>query len=407
MKGFVILVVAALLFASCARPAAPAEEKKDGEGDVAGESSEAKETNASAVSMTIEAQKRAALQVRPAELTQVKEYLQVSGTIQRISNRIAHVRPIASGRLIHVSVDVGDRVEKDQVLADFDNIEAGEVLFQYQSAQSELQRLKTQLALAVQQADRNRRLAEIGAASQKELELSQAEPKSLQSNIDAQQGVINGLMAKLRRFGISPNASSASSDTSILSPLTGVITKINATSGETVGTESELFEISDLSEVWVQAEVFEKDLGRVQIGQTAVVNVDTYPGHQFSGKITYVGDILDPQTRSGKVRCVVSNDDRKLKLDMLATVSLPTKSVRSGLTVPNDALQRIDGKPVLFIQTEDTKFEVRSVKTGVSANGLVEITGGLRKGESVVTSGAFRLKSIVLGKELGEGDEEK
>ena len=395
------LMITAFIFVSCSRPVAPTEEKKAEEGETVKESKEA------TVAMTLEAQKRSGLQVRPAELAQLSEYLQVSGTIQPIDNRIGHVRPIASGRLSSVLVNIGDRVEKDQVLAAFDNIEAGDVLSQYHSAQAESQRLKTQLAVAAQQVERNRRLLDIGAASQKDFELSQAEQKSIQSNIEAQQSVVAGLMSKLRRFGVTPEASDASSATSIRSPFSGVVTKVNASPGEVVGTESELFQIADLSQLWVQAEVFEKDLGRIQIGQTALVSVDTYPQEQFHGKITYIGDSLDPQTRTAKVRCAVSNDNHKLKLDMLATVYLPTRSRREVLAVPVDALQQIDGKPVVFVQTEETKFDVRNVKVGQPTNGMVEVIAGLKMGDSVVIRGAFRLKSILLGKELGEGDEEK
>jgi len=172
-----------------------------------------------------------------------------------------------------------------------------------------------------------------------------------------------------------------------------------------VKAESELFEVADVSQVWVQAEVYEKDLNRIQLGQVASISVDTYPDEMFFGKVAYIGDILDPQTRTVKVRCEVGNPNRKLKLDMFAMVKLPTKLNREALAVPSEAVQQIEGKNIVFIQKEPTKFEPRTVTAGDSVQGMTEILSGLEKGESVVTRGAFHLKSIVLGKELGEGEE--
>jgi len=358
------------------------------------------------IQMTPEAQEHAGVQVSAVEIRQLQDHLQVTGTVQPVDSRVAHVRPIASGRISDVRVRIGDRVNQDSVLASFDNIEAGDLVSQYRSSKAELQRLKTQLALSAQQTERNRRLVEIGAAARKELELAEAEQKSVESNIEAQESVVSGLIAKLQRFGIDPDRSTASPTTQIRSPFAGVVTKVMASPGEVVGPETDLFEIADVVQVWVQAEVYEKDLNRIQVGQIAAITVDTYPDVQFFGKVAYIGDILDPQTRTVKVRCEVRNTDRKLKLDMFATVNLPTKLNRQALAVPAEAVQQIEGKNVVFVQKEPTKFERRNVTAGDSVQGMTEIMSGLEKGERIVTRGAFHLKSIVLGKQLGEEGEE-
>ena len=395
MKRLLIPLLIVSLFGSCSRPDSapseatpPAEEKEKGE---------------RLIEMTLEAQKNVGLSVVPAEVKRLTEYLEVPGTIQPIDSRVAHVRPIANGRLSDVRVRVGDRVARDQVLAAFDNIEAGDIAAQHQSARADLQRLKTQLSVAAQQTERNRRLAEIGAASRKEFELSQGEQQSIEASIQAQESVIAGLQAKLKRFGGSDDGL----NNSIRSPLAGVVTKVDAAPGEVVSADSELFEIADLSQVWVQAEVFEKDLGRIQVGQTALIAVDTYPDQQFRGRVSYIGDILDPQTRAAKVRCEVDNPGHRLKLDMFATVRVPTTFRRDALAVPEDAVQQLEGKTVVFVQTEETKFKARTVQVGSSVQGMTEIISGLEKGESIVTRGAFKLKSIALGGQLGEGEEEE
>jgi cobalt-zinc-cadmium efflux system membrane fusion protein len=363
MRRLLIPLFIFSLFGSCSRP-----ESSPSETATSAEKPEAKEKDESErlIEMRLEAQKNIGLNVAPAEMRRLAEYLEVPGTVQPIDSRVAHVRPIASGRLSDVRVRVGDRVARDQILAEFDNIEAGDIAAQYQSARAELQRLKTQLSVAAQQTERNRRLVEIGAASRKELELSQGEQQSIEASIQAQESVIAGLQKKLKRFGGTDDGL----DTSIRSPLAGVVTKVDAAPGEVVSADSQLFEIADLSQVWVQAEVFERDLGRIQVGQTALINVETYPDQQFQGRVSYIGDILDPQTRAAKVRCEVNNPGQKLKLDMFATVRVPTTFRRDALAVPEDAVQQLAGETVVFVQTEETKFEARPVQVGSSVEGI-------------------------------------
>jgi membrane fusion protein, heavy metal efflux system len=264
--------------------------------------------------------------------------------------------------------------------------------------------LNTQLAVATQQTERMRRLVDIGAAARKELELSEAELKNIDSNIKAQQNVVAGHAVKLRRYGIREDATSVVT-TSIDAPFSGIVTRVEAAPGEMVTPESELFQVADVSQIWVQAEVFEKDLGRLVLGQTASITFDTYPDEEFLGKVTYIGDVLDPQTRTTKVRCELPNPNTRLKLDMFATVHLPTTVDRDALAIPTEAIQQIDGKNVVFVQQSETKFELRAVEVGRVIKGLSEILRGLTINEAVVVRGAFHLKSIVLGKELGEEGE--
>ena len=351
------------------------------------------------VVMQVEAQQRVGLEVAPVKLTQLSEYLQVVGTVQPVSSRVSPVRPLARGRLQEVLVRVGDRVESGQPLARFDNIEAGELAAQLASAQADLQKLKIQLAALSRQTERNRRLAEIGAAPQKDHEQSRAEQQAFEESLRSQQSAIAGLTARLGRFGVAENSPVV---TTIRAPFAGVVTKVQASPGEVVSAEAELFTVADLSQVWVQAEVYEKDLGRVQVGQAARITVDTYPDQPFTGKVTYISDLLDPQTRTAKVRCEVPNRAVRLKLDMFATVQLPTTFSRRALAVPADAVQQVEGKDVVFVRRAPTQFEARQIKTGKLINSLLEITSGLREGEPVAIRGAFHLKSILASKGLGE-----
>ncbi len=268
------------------------------------------------VEMGTDAQKNVGLAVAPVSLTQLTEYLHVSGTVQPIDSRIGYVRPLARGRVQEVLVRVGDRVGDGQPLARLDNIEAGEIAAQHQAAHAELQKLKVQQANAARQVERSRSLAAIGATSQKDLELAQAEYNAMLEAIKAQEGLLAGLESKLRRFGIQESDAQSLSITTIRSPFAGVVIRVQAAPGDVVDPGMGLFSITDLSEVWVQAEVYEKDLGRIRTGQTALISVDTYPEEKFSGNVAHISDTLDPKTRTAQVRCVVPNKDRRLKLDM-------------------------------------------------------------------------------------------
>ena len=181
-----------------------------------------------------------------------------------------------------------------------------------------------------------------------------------------------------------------------------MVIEVQVSPGAVVDPGMELFSIGDISEVWIQAEVYEKDLGRIRIGQSALISVDTYPDEKFSGRVTYISDTLDPKTRTAKVRCVVPNQDLRLKLEMFALVDVPTTFSRKALAVPTAAIQQIAGKNIVFVRESEQKFQVREVQVGEVAGGQTEILAGLAEKEPIVIQGAYHLKSVRMNKELAE-----
>jgi cobalt-zinc-cadmium efflux system membrane fusion protein len=360
------------------------------------------------VKLSPDVQRRLGVAVTTATEAPLAVPLQVTGSVQPIDSQIAHVRPLARGRVQQVLVKIGDRVTRDQELALFDNMEGGELATQYEGARAELARLRVQLTTATRQAERSRKLVEIGAAPQKEYEAALGEQQEREQSVGAQESTLAGLEARLHRFGMAtPSAAARSAITTIRSPFAGVVTRVTAAPGDVVDASSELFSIADISRVYVQAQVYEKDLGRVRRGQLATMTVDAYPDERFSGRVAAIGDTVDPQTRTVAVRCEVANPKALLKLDMFANIDLPTEATRSGLAVPSDSIQTIEGKHVVFVRSSESEFLVRPVQTGRVAGTLTEVTSGLKPGESVVTRGAFQVKSALLSKDLGEKDERK
>ena len=182
------------------------------------------------------------------------------------------------------------------------------------------------------------------------------------------------------------------------------MTKYDVSKGEVVSRDKELFTVVDTSSVWALADVYEKDIQYVARGGECLVALASYPKEVFQGKIAYLSDALDPASRTAKLRCVLSNNDGRLKLEMFATVTVPTKESRTGIAVPSAAIQEINGQSVVFVQTEPTKFEKRIVELGDETTDSTEIKSGLKVGEIVVSKGSFYVKSALM-RELIGGEE--
>ncbi len=377
------------------RPSSASKTADRGRGD--------KDDRPDVVELSEETQRRIGVTVAPAEEAPLAVALQVTGSVQPIDSRVGRIRPLARGRVVDVIAKLGDRVSGGQALATFDNIEAGELASQYHTARSELARLRAQLATATQQAERNRKLFDIGAVPQKDSEASASEQRQLEESVRGQESTIAGMEERLRRFGITDlTAPDRPSITPIRAPFAGVVTKVSAGPGDVVDSSAELFSIADISRVYVQAQVYEQDLGRVQKNQTASIRVDAYPEERFSGRIVSISDVIDRTTRTAAVRCDVANPKALLKLDMFAIVELPTATEEKALVVPGDAVQLFEGKTVVFVRSGQTTFVVRPVERGRTAGPLTEIVRGLKAGEPIVTRGAFQVKSARQAKELGE-----
>jgi RND family efflux transporter MFP subunit len=188
-------------------------------------------------------------------------------------------------------------------------------------------------------------------------------------------------------------------------PIDGTVTEKHVTLGEKVTPETSLFTLVDLSEVWALADVYEKDLGHVHTGMQAIVEATAYPGQTFSGKAAMLAPMIDPKTRTSRLRIVVDNAQRLLSVGMFVKVQVTTGQEEAVVAVPVAALQDVHGKTVVFVRESDTTFRPRPVVTGPrdAKLELVEITSGLKEGDTVITSGSFFLKSEL---QKGEAEEE-
>lgn len=365
------------------------------------------------VEVKVEAQRNAGIQLAPATIGQLPVHLEVTGTVAVDDAKVAHIRPLARGVVEEVSVRLGDRVTRGQALAIYDNVVMGELVGDYLAAKAALRQAEAARDAKQKAVNRGRELIKIEAISLGALELLEAEFRSAEASAAQGQAAVARVEEQLHRFGLTdadllalrPGDSTSphrdASHTVMRAPFDGIVTHFNVAKGEVVEPDRELFTISDLSSVWVLADVYERDLSRIRSGVDAPVRVDAYPSRVFSGRVTYVSDVMDPATRTAKVRCVVSNADGALKLDMFARIGIPTIERKEVLSVAEAAIQQVDGRPVVFVRLTETRFERRVVETGLTAGGLVEIKSGLKAGEQVVGSGSFYLKTALLRDRVG------
>jgi RND family efflux transporter MFP subunit len=177
---------------------------------------------------------------------------------------------------------------------------------------------------------------------------------------------------------------------SLYSPIDGIVVERNATIGATVGPDANVFKIIDISRVWIDANVFEKDLERVRNGQEVKLKVPAFPNTTFSGRVILISSVVDPETRSVKVRTEVPNPDGRLKPDMFANVEIITALSRGGISVPQSAVLNDGGKTIVFV-AEGDGYKKRVVTEGIKGNDVVEIIDGLAAGDKVVVKGNYLL----------------
>lgn len=176
------------------------------------------------------------------------------------------------------------------------------------------------------------------------------------------------------------------------SPIAGVVTVKNVVEGARITPADIPFEVTDLSRVWVQTDIYEAELGRVKVGMPSELTFQTFPGRTFKGRVAFIDPTLDPKTRTGRARLEVSNPHGDLKPEMFGEVLLKGQG-RRGLIIPLDAVLDAGTYKVVFVAQGDGRFEPRVVTTGTTVGERIEIRSGLATGEEVVVRANFLVDS--------------
>ena len=186
----------------------------------------------------------------------------------------------------------------------------------------------------------------------------------------------------------------------IKAPIDGLITERNQGVGELVEKTGAIYVISDPTDLWVLAEIKERDLAAVKVGQDASFTVLAYPENIFKGKVVRLGNKVEDQSRTVEARIEVNNADGRLKPGMFADVEIVTTVTKDVLVISDKALQSVEDGQIVFVALGEGKFEKRVVKLGMEQHGRVQVLEGVKAGEKVVTDGSFILKSEMLKSEM-------
>ena len=328
-----------------------------------------------------------------------------TGKILVSENRIATIGPVHDGRLVRLYAGQGSKVKKGQKLADLESPDIDQAEADYLKAladhENALRTSAAEIKLAQATYDRTNMLYQKTITAGKNLQAAEHDLEvakaSAANSVASTKAALTASRRRLLILGLKDadvDALTSKPDLtavfSLTSPIEGIVVERNATIGATVGSDANLFKIIDISSVWIDANVFEKDVERVKLGQEVKVSVPAFPGSTFSGKVILISSVVDAETRSLKVRTEVPNRDDKLKPDMFANVQIITDLNRTAISIPLAALLNDNGQSVVFV-TADSKYEKRVVTPGIQSNDRVEILDGLKAGDKVVVKGNYLL----------------
>jgi cobalt-zinc-cadmium efflux system membrane fusion protein len=348
------------------------------------------------VELAPEAIARIGLATSPVALHALDARRRTTGQIGFDENRLAHVGSRVGGRLIRVDGELGERVEAGEPLAVVDSVELGE-------ACAAFLRARARSELAAKRFERQSSLYRDRIVSEQQALEAEAATREAASDLAAARETLLLLGLEAREIDGLSWGDPTAAQTIVRAPFAGRVIAREATVGELITPEQVLYEIADLSEVWLWVDLYERDLAHVRRAQRAEVRLDAWPGEVFTGELTYLADELDQHTRMVRARVDLPNPERRLKPGMFARVDLRSTETEThtALAVPRAAVQRDGEESIVFVRTTPGRFERREVVLGRVTGELVEIVSGLAAGEEVVVEGAFLLRSQARADQLG------
>ena len=323
----------------------------------------------------------------------VADSLRLPARIDLDQQRVAKIGATVTGRIVETKAVLGQDVKKGEQLAILNSTELG-------VAQAEYLKTSTQVNLRRLSANRAKRLlaSDIIPASElqeRESILEEAEV-DLRTAID-QLKVLGMTEKEIARLSKDKKIHSL---LPITASLQGTIVERKVTVGQVVQPADALFTVADLSHVWVVAELPEQQVSLVHKGDEAQVTIAALPGETLSGKLIYVSDMVDPNTRTVTLRMELPNPQRVFKPHMLANL-LIRKQGLNGLIVPDSAVIRVNDNDHVFVQTAASEFQLKPVQLGIRDGNVRRVIDGLKPGDKVVVEGSFHLNSERLRKDLG------
>lgn len=329
------------------------------------------------VSVPEESPVRGKVTVAPVGQQEIQRKLVLPAVVEADPARTVKVLPPATGRVTELRVELGQRVEQGQELA---VIDSGDLAQAY----SDIDKAKAVRTLTKKALDRLLGLEKAGGAAVKDREQAQSDYNQAVAELDRAE-------ARLRAMGVPEDQKVESRLLSIKAPVSGSVIDLQAARGAFLNDPTAaIMTIANLGTVWVTANVPEKDTSSVSKGQDVDVAFSAYPNEVFTGKVLFISDVLDPDTRRTKVRIAFENPDIRLKPNMFAdaTFLAPKRMMEA---VPTSALVLKNESDQVFVEVAPWTFEARDVQVSFQQGDKAIIESGLKAGENVVVKGGVLL----------------
>ena len=325
-------------------------------------------------------------QVRVEELSThaPEDTIRTTGTVEFNADRMAKIIAPVSGQVRDLAVNVGDHVSQDGVLFVLNSREVAAAIADHLASHKDLDLAEKTLAMTQDLFDHQ-------AASHMSLQQSENEAAKARARVQQTEEVLQVL-----GLGSHPDEDSRlQSRIPVRTPIGGTVIERNVTSGQFVGPDNPpLVTIADLSSVWVQADVFERDMRNISVGQKADVTTAAYPDQHFFAQVSHIGTVVDAQTRTAKVRVLVANRDQRLKPGMFTSIGLSLPRAESSLTVPAKAVFVENSRSFAYVQIGPQEFARRGVDTLASGADRLRVVRGLSAGDRVISDGVLLLRQL-------------
>lgn len=384
------------------------------------------------VNLNATAEQAAGIAFGEAEVRNLDACVNVTGEVLANANTQTLVTTPVTGRVIKILVSVGDHIPEGKPLlmvrsTDIEQAEC-DMLQAQQQVRADLKQAlvqidcdtataQEQVKLSQKQYARMKQLYDERIASQSDYQTAETTFQKDKINVDSlakkrvatislaeeKMRLVTGpAKTKLRLLGVSESdieevlkTQDVQPEVPVPAPEDGIVVERLVNVGELVDPSKKLFTIGDFHTVWLKADVFEKDIPKVKIGEPIELRTNSFPDRIFSGKLNYVASLIDPDTRTLQVRAEVANPQDLLKPKMFGTMKIKVGQQKV-LSIPISAVQDTRSDKVVYVPTSQTNFEERHIKLGGESGDYVEVKGGLNRGERVVTNGSFDLRAAAV-----------
>jgi RND family efflux transporter MFP subunit len=342
------------------------------------------------------------VEVAPVKKGDVSAHLTVVGNL--VGLQTVDVAPRTNGRLLTMSVQMGDPVRRGQVIGKIEDREIVEQVSQAEASQmvskATIRQREADLNVAKVNFDRSKNLFERQLLAKQALDDAESRYLAAEAQIDLSKAQLAQAEARLSELKINLQ------NTTVTSPVDGFVGKRNVDAGAMVSQNTPLVSVVDISKLKMVVNVVEKDVRLVTVGDSGSVDVDAYPGEKFHGRIARVAPVLDPATRTASMEIEIANNDKRLKPGMYARVSLTVEERKNTLVAPKSAVVDFENKRGVWTPNKDNRAAFVPVQLGIEDTDKIEIIGGLKEGDRIVTTGATAVRNndvLIIAGAAGPG----